>query len=110
MPRDRCNTWPLRRAMGIEGGNAQTSPLIHDRIPEEERSIHPKVYLNCFLSFSIYDDDEGHIQHQHGGSGGHMSGTGSSGTLAGAGLAEVDSSSGSGGGGAGGLLDSFQNE
>uniref|UniRef100_A0A914Z402 Fork-head domain-containing protein n=1 Tax=Panagrolaimus superbus TaxID=310955 RepID=A0A914Z402_9BILA len=34
MPRDRCNTWPLRRpTLDI---NAQTSPLIHDRIPEEE--------------------------------------------------------------------------
>lgn len=34
MPRDRCNTWPLRRpALDI---NAQTSPLIHDRIPEED--------------------------------------------------------------------------
>uniref|UniRef100_A0A915MY12 Fork-head domain-containing protein n=1 Tax=Meloidogyne javanica TaxID=6303 RepID=A0A915MY12_MELJA len=36
VPRDRCNTWPMRRAMSIEG-QAQTSPLIHDRIPEEER-------------------------------------------------------------------------
>lgn len=34
MTRDRCNTWPLRRPnLDI---NAQTSPLIHDRIPEEE--------------------------------------------------------------------------
>ncbi|KAL3087825.1 hypothetical protein niasHT_029589 [Heterodera trifolii] len=42
LPRDRCNTWPLRRD---GAGNSQTSPLIHDRIPEEE-------------SFSTYDDDE----------------------------------------------------
>ncbi|KAL3119503.1 hypothetical protein niasHT_000423 [Heterodera trifolii] len=40
LPRDRCNTWPLRRD---GAGNSQTSPLIHDRIPEEE---------------STYDDDE----------------------------------------------------
>ncbi|KAI1728398.1 forkhead domain-containing protein [Ditylenchus destructor] len=34
LPRDRCNTWPLRRpTLDI---NAQTSPLIHDRIPEED--------------------------------------------------------------------------
>nr|CAD2150612.1 unnamed protein product [Meloidogyne enterolobii] len=39
VPRDRCNTWPMRRAMSIEG-QAQTSPLIHDRIPEEESSIY----------------------------------------------------------------------
>lgn len=33
--RDRCNTWPMRRpTLDI---NAQTSPLIHDLIPEEER-------------------------------------------------------------------------
>ncbi|KHN81287.1 hypothetical protein Tcan_16569 [Toxocara canis] len=32
--RDRCNTWPLRRPqLDI---NAQTSPLIHEQIPEEE--------------------------------------------------------------------------
>lgn len=32
--RDRCNTWPLRRPqLDI---NAQTSPLIHKQIPEEE--------------------------------------------------------------------------
>uniref|UniRef100_A0A183CIR2 Fork-head domain-containing protein n=1 Tax=Globodera pallida TaxID=36090 RepID=A0A183CIR2_GLOPA len=43
LARDRCNTWPLRRAMGLEGGNSQTSPLIHERIPEEE---------------SMYDDEE----------------------------------------------------
>lgn len=30
--RSRCNTWPLRRTII----NDQTSPLIHDRIPEEE--------------------------------------------------------------------------
>ncbi|KAI1726849.1 forkhead domain-containing protein [Ditylenchus destructor] len=36
MPRDRCNTWPLRRpTLDI---NAQTSPLIHDRIPEEDNA------------------------------------------------------------------------
>jgi len=34
MARDRCNTWPLRRPT-LEL-NSQTSPLIHDRIPEEE--------------------------------------------------------------------------
>jgi hypothetical protein len=33
MTRDRCNTWPMRRpTLDI---NAQTSPLIHDRIEEE---------------------------------------------------------------------------
>lgn len=32
--RDRCNTWPLRRPQ-IDI-NPQTSPLIHERIPEEE--------------------------------------------------------------------------
>lgn len=32
--RDRCNTWPMRRPqLDI---NAQTSPLIHEQIPEEE--------------------------------------------------------------------------
>lgn len=32
--RDRCNTWPMRRPqLDI---NAQTSPLIHEEIPEEE--------------------------------------------------------------------------
>uniref|UniRef100_A0A915DW52 Forkhead box protein O n=1 Tax=Ditylenchus dipsaci TaxID=166011 RepID=A0A915DW52_9BILA len=36
VPRDRCNTWPLRRpTLDI---NAQTSPLIHDRIPEEDNA------------------------------------------------------------------------
>jgi hypothetical protein len=34
MIRDRSNTWPLRRPnLDI---NNQTSPLIHDQIPEEE--------------------------------------------------------------------------
>uniref|UniRef100_A0A7E4UXU6 Forkhead box protein O n=1 Tax=Panagrellus redivivus TaxID=6233 RepID=A0A7E4UXU6_PANRE len=34
MPRDRCNTWPMRRpTLDING---QTSPMIHDRIPEED--------------------------------------------------------------------------
>lgn len=34
IPRDRCNTWPMRRPnLDI---NNQTSPLIHDRIPEED--------------------------------------------------------------------------
>lgn len=36
-PRDRCNTWPMRRpTLDI---NAQTSPLIHDLIPEEDRLV-----------------------------------------------------------------------
>lgn len=34
MSRDRCNTWPMRRP-NLET-NVQTSPLMHDRIPEEE--------------------------------------------------------------------------
>lgn len=35
--RDRCNTWPLRRSqLDI---NAQTSPLIHEQIPEEEAEL-----------------------------------------------------------------------
>ncbi|VDN52817.1 unnamed protein product [Dracunculus medinensis] len=36
--RDRCNTWPLRRPQ-IDI-NPQTSPLIHERIPEEENDIY----------------------------------------------------------------------
>lgn len=44
MPRDRCNTWPLRRPnLDI---NAQTSPLIHEQIPEEEHD------------FTLYDSNE----------------------------------------------------
>uniref|UniRef100_F1KR30 Forkhead box protein O n=1 Tax=Ascaris suum TaxID=6253 RepID=F1KR30_ASCSU len=36
--RDRCNTWPLRRPqLDI---NAQTSPLIHEQIPEEENDLY----------------------------------------------------------------------
>lgn len=34
VPRDRCNTWPLRRTK-IDL-NSQTSPLIHEQILEEE--------------------------------------------------------------------------
>lgn len=35
IPRDRCNTWPMRRPnLDI---NNQTSPMIHDRIPEEDK-------------------------------------------------------------------------
>ncbi|KAI6241316.1 Forkhead box protein O [Aphelenchoides fujianensis] len=36
--RDRCNTWPMRRP-NLEPKSA-TSPLIHDRIPEEEPVFH----------------------------------------------------------------------
>ncbi|CAI5438049.1 unnamed protein product [Caenorhabditis angaria] len=36
MARDRCNTWPMRRPQLDGGGTQQTSPLIHDQIPEEE--------------------------------------------------------------------------
>jgi hypothetical protein len=44
MPRDRCNTWPLRRpTLDI---NAQTSPLIHDRIPEEETIYDSSEHLS----------------------------------------------------------------
>ncbi|CAD6184156.1 unnamed protein product [Caenorhabditis auriculariae] len=36
--RDRCNTWPMRRPnLDI---NAQTSPLIHEEIPEEENDLY----------------------------------------------------------------------
>lgn len=36
--RDRCNTWPLRRPqLDI---NAQTSPLIHEQIPEEDNDLY----------------------------------------------------------------------
>lgn len=34
LSRDRCNTWPMRRPQ--PDGNAQTSPLIHEQIPEED--------------------------------------------------------------------------
>ncbi|KJH51284.1 fork head domain protein [Dictyocaulus viviparus] len=34
LSRDRCNTWPLRRSQ--LDVNAQTSPLIHEQIPEED--------------------------------------------------------------------------
>uniref|UniRef100_A0AAF5RWV4 Fork-head domain-containing protein n=1 Tax=Wuchereria bancrofti TaxID=6293 RepID=A0AAF5RWV4_WUCBA len=39
--RDRCNTWPMRRPqLDI---NAQTSPLIHEQIPEEEADLCDSV-------------------------------------------------------------------
>uniref|UniRef100_A0A1I7VYQ1 Fork-head domain-containing protein n=1 Tax=Loa loa TaxID=7209 RepID=A0A1I7VYQ1_LOALO len=39
--RDRCNTWPMRRSqLDI---NAQTSPLIHEQIPEEETDLCDSV-------------------------------------------------------------------
>ncbi|KAM3721568.1 Forkhead box protein [Dirofilaria immitis] len=39
--RDRCNTWPMRRPqLDI---NAQTSPLIHEQIPEEETDLCDSV-------------------------------------------------------------------
>uniref|UniRef100_A0A914ENU4 Forkhead box protein O n=1 Tax=Acrobeloides nanus TaxID=290746 RepID=A0A914ENU4_9BILA len=59
MIRDRSNTWPLRRPnLDI---NNQTSPLIHDQIPEEEGYENPEdgsnpssrhnsnVMLNCTI-------------------------------------------------------------
>ncbi|KAL7072034.1 hypothetical protein ACQ4LE_008993 [Meloidogyne hapla] len=52
MPRDRCNTWPMQRAMSIEG-HAQTSPLIHDRIPEEESSIYDEDADDCCVNESF---------------------------------------------------------
>lgn len=39
--RDRCNTWPLRRPQ--LDLNAQTSPLIHEQIPEEENDMPSPV-------------------------------------------------------------------
>ncbi|RCN36658.1 fork head domain protein [Ancylostoma caninum] len=38
MSRDRCNTWPMRRPQ-LEV-NAQTSPLIHEQIPEEDGELY----------------------------------------------------------------------
>lgn len=35
--RDRCNTWPLQKPAGDLGHN--TSPLIHEEIPEEEDDL-----------------------------------------------------------------------
>lgn len=51
MPRDRCNTWPLRRpTLDI---NVQTSPLIHDRIPEEDCRFFLNLIFNVKLCFLI---------------------------------------------------------
>ncbi|VDM61682.1 unnamed protein product [Angiostrongylus costaricensis] len=36
--RDRCNTWPMRRPQ--LDVNAQTSPLIHEQIPEENEELY----------------------------------------------------------------------
>ncbi|KHJ99458.1 hypothetical protein OESDEN_00567 [Oesophagostomum dentatum] len=38
MSRDRCNTWPMRRPQ--LDVNAQTSPLIHEQIPEEDGELY----------------------------------------------------------------------
>ncbi|KAK6029787.1 hypothetical protein OSTOST_04094 [Ostertagia ostertagi] len=38
LSRDRCNTWPMRRPQ--LDGNAQTSPLIHEQIPEEDGELY----------------------------------------------------------------------
>jgi hypothetical protein len=41
MTRDRCNTWPMRRPV-IE---PQTSPLIHEQIPEEDSVYGSEEHL-----------------------------------------------------------------
>ncbi|KAK6726077.1 hypothetical protein RB195_004408 [Necator americanus] len=38
LSRDRCNTWPMRRPQ--LDVNAQTSPLIHEQIPEEDGELY----------------------------------------------------------------------
>ncbi|WKX88216.1 hypothetical protein Q1695_008111 [Nippostrongylus brasiliensis] len=38
LSRDRCNTWPVRRPQ--LDVNAQTSPLIHEQIPEEDGELY----------------------------------------------------------------------
>lgn len=51
-PRDRCNTWPLQRPAGDL--SHQTSPLIHEQIPEEDSE-----YVNSNENLSIHGGQNG---------------------------------------------------
>ncbi|CAB3408793.1 unnamed protein product [Caenorhabditis bovis] len=67
LPRDRCNTWPMRRPH--PDPISQTSPLIHEQIPEED----PDLFGSNEQCGQLGGTSNGSTNMLHSPDGNHMS-------------------------------------